>query len=300
MKTLLAQGAFFLGGSLTIWAQTTAAPNTDTVRGTDPVAKVNGRVFTRGELDDLVDALPERFQAFYKTNPRDFMNLLGFIDSLARKAEARKIQDQAPYKQKLEFNRMFALHEYLQEYQQNSYRVTDAELRKTYDQTLDKFTTAKVRLIYVSFVTPPATGLSESDAKAKIEKLHGRIKAGEDFAKLAREHSEAFKERDGELGSVTKADALPEKVKDAIFALKKDEVSAPVRHDNGFYLFRCDDREVKPFDTVKEEISVEMRSKMFREWLEVQKKDVKVDILRDEFFKPAIPVPAAPPVAPPK
>ena len=279
------------------------APAKPLVKGSDPVAKVNGRVFTQEELVEFVEALPERFQAFYKTNPREFMTMLGFIDALAKQSEARKIPELAPYKQKLEFNRMFALHEYLQEHQQNSYRVTPAEVKKAYEKSLDKYTTSKVRLIYVSFVTPPATGMSEPDAKQKIEKLHARLVAGEDFAKLAREHSEAFKERDGELGSVTKADALPEAVKAAIFALEKGQMSKPVRHDNGFYVFRCDDREVKAFDTVQEEISVELRSQMFREWLELQKKNVKVEILREEAFQTSIPSPgtaAPPPTKPPQ
>ena len=300
MKVTMAQGALLLVLSTSAFAQKPGGPApAQGVRLTDPVVKINGKVLTRGEIEDLVDAIPERFQAFYKTNPREFMSMLSFIELLAKRAVERKIPELPPYKQKLEFNRTFALHEYLQEFQQNSYRVTDAEVKQAYDKTLDRYTTAKVRLIYISFVTPPAAGTSESEAKAKIEKLHAGLGAGDDFAKLARENSEVFKERDGELGSVTKADALPDAVKSVIFSLKKGEYSQPVRHDNGYYLFKIDDREVKPLDQVKEEISVELRGQMFRNWLEEQKKDARTEILREEFFKPSIPVPAAP-VAPPK
>src|SRR5436190_932002 len=85
---------------------------------------------------------------------------------------------------------------------------TRSELEAAYKKNIDKYTTAKVKAIYISFVTPPAEGPSEASAKAKAEDVYKQLKAGAEFSKMVQAHSEMLKEQDGSLGLVTKADAI--------------------------------------------------------------------------------------------
>jgi hypothetical protein len=252
---------------------------------TDPVVKLNGRTITRGDLEEMIDSLPEKYGSFYKTNPRDFLNQLAFIEYLSAYAEKTKLLETSPYRHRYEFLRNLMLHEFLQEHEQNHTKVDEKDVRAVYDQNLDRFTTAKVRVIYVSFVTPPAPGLTESEAKDKAARIHAELTAGGDFIKLVKQYSEYNKDQDGELGNVAKSDPLPDPVKAAIFALEKGKFSPPIRHDNGFYIFLCEDRKVEPYADVSQQLSVELRQQKFRAWLADRQRESKVELLNEAYFK---------------
>lgn len=252
---------------------------------TDPVVKLNGRLLTRGEFEELIDSIPEKYGSFFKTNPREFLDQLAFIEHLSAYAEKNKLLETSPYRYRYQFMRNLMLHEFLQESTQNQTTVDPAAVRAYYDKNIDRFTMAKVRVIYVSFATPPAQGLTEPEAKEKIGKIHAELAAGGDFIKLVKQHSEYNKESDGELGNVSKTDPLPEAVKAAIFALQKGKFSAPVRHDNGFYIFLCEDRKTDSFDDVSLQISTELRQQKFRDWLGERQRESKVELVNEDYFK---------------
>src|SRR5262249_43668750 len=68
--------------------------------------------------------------------------------------------------------------------------IQRAEQRKFYDDHIDRYTQAKVKVLLVSF---RAGGpLSEREAKAKAEKLLARVRSGADFVKLVKENSGRF------------------------------------------------------------------------------------------------------------
>src|SRR5437773_2490172 len=86
------------------------------------------------------------------------------------------------------------------------------------------------------------TGCSEAEdkAKAKIADVIRRAKAGEDFAKLAREVSEdpGTKDKGGDLGLVGKGEMVPA-FEQAVFELKKGDVSPePVRTPFGYHAIK--------------------------------------------------------------
>lgn len=86
----------------------------------------------------------------------------------------------------------------------------------------------------------PALSSSEIKAKEKADELLASIKKGEDFAALAKEHSQdtGSAKNGGDLGWFTKGQMVPVFDK-AVFALKKpNEIAGPIRSQFGFHIIQ--------------------------------------------------------------
>jgi peptidyl-prolyl cis-trans isomerase D len=123
--------------------------------------------------------------------------------------------------------------------------VTDAEIEAYYKEHASAY--EQPRQVRVSHILAriPETGGSEAEdkAKAKIADVIKRVKAGEDFAKLAKELSDdpASAKNGGDLGFIKKGEVVPEFERVA-FALKKgDLASEPVRTGFGFHAIEVTD-----------------------------------------------------------
>ncbi|MBI1735004.1 MAG: SurA N-terminal domain-containing protein [Candidatus Rokubacteria bacterium] len=120
--------------------------------------------------------------------------------------------------------------------------VADADVETYYKEHAAEFESPRqVRVAHV-LARVPETGGSEGEdrAKAKAADAIRRAKAGEDFAKLARELSEdpGSGKNGGDLGFVKKGEVVPEFEK-AAFALKKGEITPePVRTGFGFHAIK--------------------------------------------------------------
>jgi len=119
--------------------------------------------------------------------------------------------------------------------------VSDADAEAYYKEHAAEFEEPKrLRVAHVLVRVPPVGGSdAENAAKAKVEDVIKRAKGGEDFAKLAREISEdkASAVQGGDLGFVGPGE-LVAPFEQAAFALKKGEISAPVRTPFGYHAIR--------------------------------------------------------------
>jgi len=124
--------------------------------------------------------------------------------------------------------------------------VTDAEADEFYKANPDKFKQPeRVRASHILVKV-------EQDAKADVvtekqkqaQAIADRVKKGEDFNKLAEQLSEdpSAKENKGDLDYFTKEQMVPE-FSNAAFAMKKDEVSEPVRSSFGFHVIKVTDHQ---------------------------------------------------------
>ena len=85
-------------------------------------------------------------------------------------------------------------------------------------------------------------GLSEAEARAKLQGLRDRIEKGADFAEIARDNSEdASASKGGDLGWVAPGDTVPE-FERVMNSLKDKEVSAPVQTPFGWHLVQVLER----------------------------------------------------------
>ncbi len=278
--------------SVALWAQSAKPAEKPAEKPapklTDVVATINGQTWTRADLEEYIDALPQDRQMIYQTNPQEFLRQLAILEYMAQLADKENVLADPRFKYRYRFERSRMMGDFIQQKKQNAIQATDAEIEAAYKKNADKYTTAKVRMIYISFAAPPAQGTREADAKAKADEIYQKLKSGGDFIQLVKAHSEQLKEQDGSLGLLTKADAIPDPIKNVIFALKKGEFSTPVRHDNGYYLFLCEDYTVQALADVRDAISADVRGGKFREWFTEESKKSKVEFLREDYFKPTI------------
>lgn len=139
----------------------------------------------------------------------------------------------------------------------------------------------------------------EKRALDKIKEVQKKIKAGEDFAELAKKFSEGpSAPKGGDLGFFGQGQMV-KPFEEVAFKMKVGTVSAPVRTRFGFHIIKVIDKREerkKPFDEVKEQISQSLKNKKFfqerRKLLESLRKEAKIEKRLED------PKPAAKPKAP--
>ncbi len=281
------------------WAQAAEEIPANTV-----VATIEGRKFTADEMKRMIAAMGPQAQKNFDANPKTFIEQFALLMKLSNLAEQSKLDKESPYRERLEFSRMQILMQAQVDKASSEIDITGEDQKKYYEANLDRYTQARIRVIYISFVSnPQASGgpkkpLSEEEARKKAEDLVKKLRAGADFAELAQQHSDdaSSAEKGGEYGSVKKSDNIPDHIKKAIFALKPGEVSDPVKQPNGFYIFRAEEIGVEPFEKVQDEIHKTLQTQLFQKWLDATRAAVQVKIENEAYFtpKPAQPAPPKP------
>lgn len=164
--------------------------------------------------------------------------------------------------------------------------VPDAEVRKYYDEHQEEFQTRSISHILIMPKKDDkgeATPAAKDEAKKKIADIQAKLKAGEDFGKLARENSEcpSGKQKDGDLGNYAKSAApfVPE-FNEAAFKLKNNETSDIVETQFGYHLIKVSNVSTTAYDKARLQILKsqfgEKISKAIQEKLDAMKKDANI------------------------
>ena len=138
--------------------------------------------------------------------------------------------------------------------------ISDAAVSEYYEKNAAQFATPEmVRARHILILSDAkASAEDQAKAKAKIEEIAQRIKAGEDFGEVAKEISEdpGSAPQGGELGWFAHGQMVPEFDK-ASFALNPGELSEPVKTQFGWHLIQLEEKKAagqKPLDEVKDQI----------------------------------------------
>ena len=148
--------------------------------------------------------------------------------------------------------------------------LSDADLRSHYTRTRAKYERKEsVSVNQILLKLPPDAQEEQIEASRKrLEGLRERVMKGEKFTELAKAHSEGpGAKRGGELGVFGRGQMLPELEKVA-YALKKGEVSKPVKTSFGMHLLWVRDRVLpgeKPFEEVRKQVEKDLRAQRSRE-----------------------------------
>jgi peptidyl-prolyl cis-trans isomerase D len=117
---------------------------------------------------------------------------------------------------------------------------------------------------------------SDEQAKAKIEEIQKRVEQGEDFAVLAKELSDdtGSATEGGDLGFAGKG-VYDQAFEDALYALKENTVSAPVRTEFGWHLIKLLDvqaPEIPTFASLEDKLKRDLKTRQVEQrFVEVSK-----------------------------
>jgi len=176
--------------------------------------------------------------------------------------------------------------------------VTDADVERYYKLNSKNYRTgdrARIRHILLSLSERAAPEVAQTTL-AKAKEIYGRIKAGEDFAALAREFSEGAGRGDGgDVGWVSRGALIAGLDETAFERLAVGQVSEPFRTAMGYHIVKLEARTngaVEPLTAVAPRIKAELTAKALEErflkWLKTDlRRKHRVDIkLAGVVFKP--------------
>lgn len=277
ITSALAGAALVLLSTLPARAQDEAVA----LQGEDKVvATVNGYEIKASEVrmafDDVIGQLPNLPKKLRYPFVVQFLVERHLLAQLANKDGLAETDD---YKRRLAAYQAKALRDsYLA--QKIAPQVTEEQVRKVYDEEAKKVTeTERVRARHILVA-------SEKEANSIVEKL----KAGEKFEDLAKQYSlDGSKDYGGDLGYFTGPEMVPEFSK-AAFALKKGELSKPVKTDFGWHVIKLEDRKMgaaQPYDQVKGAIRNALVRQKVQETLTSLHDVAKVEILDEDLKKVA-------------
>jgi peptidyl-prolyl cis-trans isomerase C len=245
------------------------------------IAEVNGSTITTGDFDRELKNLPEYLKGMAETpqGRKDMLDTMVIRELILQQAAKDGLDKGPEIAAKLEdLKKRLIVEAYLKKKVEADAKVSDADLKKFYDQNLDKFKAGEQ--IKASHI------LTKTEKEAKD--VLAQIKAGGNFEELAKKHSvDSSAAKGGDLGWFAKGTMVPV-FEQAALGLKEGQVSDVVKSDFGFHIIKLTGKRpagVRPFEEVKEQIKAAiMPTKQQEVFLKVKEelmKSAKVNIKED-------------------
>ena len=248
------------------------------------LAKIDGVAITEDDLADALNdigpGLPEKLEGAEKQ--KYLLDYYIDMKLVARKAEADKAANGPDFARRLAYyHDKLEMEAVLIGVAKNA--TTEEAERKVYEEA------AKANPpepeVHARHILLP----DEASAKAAL----ARVKAGEDFAKVATELSKDPGGEGGDLGWFTKDKMVPE-FADAAFKLEPGQISEPVKSQFGWHIIKLEEKRVKsfpPFEQVKDQAARYVAQKAQTELITELRGKAKIE----RFDEPAKPADAAKP-----
>lgn len=153
--------------------------------------------------------------------------------------------------------------------------LTDEKLKKYYDEHSKEYNIEQVKASHILLE-------KEEEAKKVLEK----VKAGEDFAKLAKEFSKdpGSGQQGGDLGYFQRGMMVPA-FEEVAFSLEKGKTSDLVKTQFGYHIIKVIDKkvEVKKFEEVKDQIKGKIMEEAMMKKIEDTKATFKIEKFMDNI-----------------
>jgi peptidyl-prolyl cis-trans isomerase C len=272
------------------------------------VATIGGEKMTAAQFDAIVDGLPQQYQAQVRgPAKRQFMDQYVMIKVLAQQAVVMHIDEHPATKLQIEFAKENILANMAGKAMVENTKVDDEALHKYYDEHKSDFQQVSAHHILIRFKGSPVPlkegqkDLTEEEALAKAQDIQKQLKAGGDFATIAKAESAdaGSAAQGGDLGAPFKHGQMVKPFEDAAFSSPAGQISDPVKTQFGYHIIRVDKVEYKPFDEVKGEIEAKLKPEMARKQMDALKTTFNIN-LDDKFFGPPTPPPGMTPTGPPQ
>ncbi|MFQ5511282.1 MAG: peptidyl-prolyl cis-trans isomerase [Candidatus Krumholzibacteriia bacterium] len=223
-------------------------------------AKVDAWTFTREELQEALDALPENKRREYDTpgGRAELTDKAIEQELYFREGLKLGLKEDEELREKIKnYERAMIINAYFERHLKPLAYPAEEELYEYYEAHHDRFTTLPIRRAQHIF----------SKDREKLVDFKKRIAAGEPMTTLAHKYSEDDLTRDfgGDLGyfnpgGYIRGIGYSDEISDVVFSLDKGVVSEPINWKKGYSLIRVTEIRpavLKPFEDVREEIAGE-------------------------------------------
>lgn len=188
-------------------------------------------------------------------------------DAEMNEALARQMMDRESHRKSLD--QQLTISKYVAETINKSITVTPEEIAKFYAEHPKEF--AHPDLVRSSHIMILGGETPELDARSKqrAEALLARVKKGEDFAKLAKEHSMADSASTGGDNGFASKQALETEIGEAAFSMAVGEVRL-VKNRYGYHVLKVTDKKkegVAPLEEVRDQLTQYLKSSKAQEAL---------------------------------
>ena len=187
---------------------------------------------------------------------------------------------------KIQIARGLAIRELINQQVIEKIVITDAETKAYYDSNPQMFhQPAQVKASHILIkVDAGADDAQKAEARKKIETVQQKVKAGGDFAELAKEYSEGpSNTRGGDLGFFRQGQMV-KPFEDAAFTMKANDVSDIIETRFGYHIIKV--YEIKPEQTrayadVKDQLNQRIKQEKIEKdanlYISQLKKDAKIE-----------------------
>ncbi|MDI6743744.1 MAG: peptidylprolyl isomerase [Thermodesulfovibrionales bacterium] len=251
------------------------------------LVKLNEIGITKDDIEKELQSMPEDVREAFLQDSNQFMRFLEDMankEALHQEAVKKGIDKDSALQKKLEYYKKITIIQMLLEKElSQKVKVSDSEIKEYYKKNMGELASPEqIRLSHIM-----------TKSEATIKKAHERIKKGEDFAKVAKELSEDKQSAalGGDLGSFEDG-KMPPEFNNAIRALKKGDVSQPVKTEFGYHIIKVTDRKKGKnvdINNIKEDIRrvllQEKQKEILDKYLQDIKKMYKVKINKAEVDK---------------
>lgn len=259
-------------------------------------AKVGDKVITRADFDNYlkVYASKDRFDVSKPGTKENILKVIVSRMALAEIAMKKGLDRTEETKKAVELAVNSVLSAVLIDNEvTQKISVTEDDIQLYYKMKQDEF--RKPEMVRARHILVKVDKNDSEDdkkkAKEKAEELLKRIKAGEDFAKLATEFSDdrSSKPKGGDLGFFPKGKTV-KPFEDAAFSLKPGEISDVVESKFGYHIISVEekkDESLQPLEElkgkIKQKIFEERRASMTKDYMEQAMKDANVEIYPEKL-----------------
>lgn len=209
--------------------------------GSEVIARVGSQAITREMLDNIISTIPEENRAPFLT-PDGRKKILDEVVSMLLFAEAAKaagIDKEPAIQTRLQYAQAeYLAREFFRRQIAQLPPLSEEELKRYYQERISEF-------------TPPEQVMARHivvGTEAEANKILEELKAGKDFAELAKKHSldpaaaagGRLKGMDG--GDWISRGTFERSFEHALFKIPKGEVGGPIKTQFGWHILKVEDR----------------------------------------------------------
>ena len=264
------------------------------------LARINDEVITLAEFDEQINRTPHYARVLSKSpeKKREYLDQQITQRLLLDEAKRKGFDKDPEIEKRIEdLKARLITEKVMKEVIEKEAELTDEDLEKYYEENKDEFARpAQVRASHILIdVKPDAEAEQVAEASAKAETVLREVKAGGDFAELAKKYSGGpTSRRGGDLGYFSKGRMAPE-FDEAVFALANiDDVSDIVKTQFGFHIIKLTGKkeaQQQTFEQAKRRIEARLKQEQkrdrYKDYVDGLKASARIEINEELLAVPA-------------